>query len=84
CEASPSAASRSTPPRWESATPAPADASRHCEERSDEAIQFRLRGRSGLLRFARNDDFKARFALQRSTTAPNVGACFDNMNFSRK
>ncbi len=28
---------------------------RHCEERSDEAIQSRVRG-PGLLRFARNDD----------------------------
>jgi hypothetical protein len=29
----------------------------HCEERSDEAIQFLYRG-SGLLRFARNDEVK--------------------------
>jgi hypothetical protein len=28
---------------------------RHCEERSDEAIQRVSEGRSGLLRFARND-----------------------------
>src|SRR5579884_3089337 len=28
---------------------------RHCEERSDEAIQFWSAGKAGLLRFARND-----------------------------
>ncbi|PWG02732.1 hypothetical protein DF286_07545 [Sphingosinicella humi] len=29
--------------------------SRHCEERSDEAIQARVRCPTGLLRYARND-----------------------------
>jgi hypothetical protein len=33
---------------------------RHCEERSDEAIQKPSEGRTGLLRFARNDDKEER------------------------
>jgi len=30
--------------------------SRHCEEQSDEAIQFLWKQETGLLRFARNDE----------------------------
>ena len=37
---------------------------RHCEEPSDEAIQFSM-PRYGLLRFARNDGFETRYTLTR-------------------
>src|SRR5258707_11872996 len=35
--------------------------SRHCEERSDEAIQLSIARRHGLLRFARNDGSATNF-----------------------
>src|SRR4051812_45108643 len=38
-------------------------ATRHCEERSDEAIQFLLAA-TGLLRFARNDCYAASAAMR--------------------
>src|SRR5215218_8135925 len=36
---------------------------RHCEERSDEAIQNFVRSQDGLLRFARNDGYQLAVAL---------------------
>jgi hypothetical protein len=42
--------------------------SRHCEERSDEAIQGGSATRSGLLRYARNDDERVGAARRGSTS----------------
>src|SRR3954471_11225118 len=42
-------------------------ASRHCEERSDEAIESCLA--TGLLRFARNDDYAARTVARNLMTS---------------
>jgi hypothetical protein len=44
---------------------------RHCEERSDEAIQFFRVRDSGLLRFARNDDYPVFFAQSRAVPQLN-------------
>src|SRR6202012_294972 len=39
------------------------DNKRHCEERSDEAIQSGLGSKAGLLRFARNDELELQLPL---------------------
>jgi hypothetical protein len=47
---------------------------RHCEERSDAAIQRELEGRAGLLRFARNDGLAGVFYFDANVVAVPVGA----------
>src|SRR6266702_4677993 len=48
--------------------------SRHCEERSDEAIHLSVMPRYGLLRFARNDDVEA-LVRQNNTTGKSAKTC---------
>jgi len=50
--------------------------SRHCEERSDEAIHLSVMPRYGLLRFARNDDVEA-LVRQNNPTGKSAKICRD-------
>jgi hypothetical protein len=58
---------------------------RHCEERSDAAIQFHVRD-SGLPRFARNDDLNSPNALAVAETLTRwskIKSTFQHVEFSK-